>query len=201
MDQLIHQSVQKPLPSIQIISQHALPSSTRTTTATLKRKNILVKCFDANAETVVPKLNPYQEIEAYLTSDLCLDDDNEDDGIDVLSFWKDKQNLFPVLSLTAKQISPILASNTGIERLFSAVKNMVTEKRTKLGSEKLNQLLFLQDNFSILQQLNDTSRERTIAIVSITLVYPEESTLTIPKQQQSDNEYSFDNCDDIEGLL
>ena len=36
------------------------------------------------------------------------------------------------------------AVNTTIERLFSSSKNIVIDKRTSLGAEKINKLLFLQ---------------------------------------------------------
>ncbi len=50
----------------------------------------------------------------------------------------------------ARDILAILVSNTSVERLFSSCQNTVTDKRTKLGAEKLNKIIFLQKNRKIL---------------------------------------------------
>jgi hypothetical protein len=129
------------------------------------------------------------------------DDENSED-IDVLSVWREKQHFFPVLSSIAKQIFSILPSNTIVERLFSASKTVVSEKRTRLDSEKVNQFLFLQKNLNTLKNLiNDTNRKRTISMSSTTTTSSEDSTCTIPKQQRLAAEESNSDSDDIEIFL
>lgn len=192
----------KLLTSIPASSESA--STSRSTTTTLKRKNILSQCFDSKLQMTCKPPNIYQEIDDYLidnSSQAYADDENADD-IDILSFWKDKQHSFPVLSSIAKQVCAIPASNTVIERLFSASKNVVTEKRTRLGSEKINELLFLQKNLIILKNLVDNnSRKRTISMSSTTASSCEESTCTIPKQQRLEVDTSFSDSDDAEIFL
>ncbi|CAF4911362.1 unnamed protein product, partial [Rotaria socialis] len=75
--------------------------------------------------------NSYQEIENYLNtgySDIPHNDDDLDD-IDILSFWQENRHTFPQLAKLAKIICAIPASNTIVERLFSAAKNVITDKR------------------------------------------------------------------------
>jgi hypothetical protein len=175
-----------------------------TTSTTQKRKNLLSQCFDTKVDVICKPSNPYQEVDDYLISDLDeshYDDDNSDD-IDILSFWKEKQYSFPTLSSIAKDIFAIPASNTIIERLFSTAKNVVTEKRTCLGGQKINQLLFLKKNLGTLKELmNDNLRKRTLSMSSTTTVSSEESTCTTPKQPRLDIEDYFSDTDNKEVLL
>ncbi|CAF4690268.1 unnamed protein product, partial [Rotaria socialis] len=78
--------------------------------------------------------NSYQEIENYLNtdySDIPHNDDDLDD-IDILSFWQEHRHTFSQLAKLAKLakiICAMPASNTIVERLFSAAKNVITDKR------------------------------------------------------------------------
>jgi hypothetical protein len=171
-----------------------------------KSKNVLAQCFDSTIKkNNCEVLDRRQEINDYLTSELPSnynDDFNEGYDIDVLLYWKGKQYQFPVLSSLAKDIYAIPASNTVIERLFSASKNTVSEKRTSLGSERINQLLFLQKNFTTLKGLfNANRRKRTVSMSSITTVSSEDSTCTTPKQARIDEEDNYDASEDIEIFL
>ncbi len=95
------------------------------------------------------------------------------------------------------------ASNTIIERLFSAAKNVVSEKRTRLDCEKINQLLFLQKNMKTLKQLltNHFRRKRTVSMSSTTVLSSVESTSTVPKQFRLDVEDSSNDLYDKEIFL
>ncbi len=70
---------------------------------------------------------------------------NEEED-DILSYWREHQKLFPIIASIARGILDIPASNTLVERLFSSCKNTITNKRTRLGADKLNKLMFLQKN-------------------------------------------------------
>jgi len=166
--------------------------------------NLLTQCFDSAIQTNVRTLDPYEEINEYLNyeyNQLNPENECEDGDIDVLLFWKEKQSMFPVLSTLAKQIYAIPASNTVVERLFSASKNTISDKRTNLGCDKINQLLFLQKNFTVLKQLsNKTQRKRTISISSTTTMSSEDSTCTMPKRSklELDQESMEIDSEDIE---
>ena len=166
-------------------SMSSSSSNTGTVTTTLNSKNLLTQCFDTMVGTNVEGHNPYQEIDDYLNSDVSSDDNNNyyvDGDIDVLSHWKEKQRQFPRLSSIAKQIYAIPTSNTIIERLFSAAKNTVSDKRINLGSEKPNQLLFIQKNYTSLKQLfHENKRKRIISISSTTTASSEDPSCIVPK--------------------
>lgn len=161
-----------------------------------KRNKLLAQCFDAKANVPRESSDRYQEIHAFLLHEVASGDceDVENDGIDVLSFWKDQRELFPLLSSIAREIYSIPASNTMIERIFSASKNVVTAKRTSLDCEKLNQLLFLQKNLHQLKQFEcDASRKRNTLTSSTNTVSSEEFLCTIPKQQRLNTDDSYDD--------
>ncbi|CAF4487805.1 unnamed protein product [Rotaria sp. Silwood2] len=82
---------------------------------------------------------PVNELDDYMALDEVI---NETD--DVLLFWKRHSKSFPILSMIARDLFAIPASNTIVERLFSASKNIVTDRRTSLAEAKLNKLLFLK---------------------------------------------------------
>ena len=191
------------LNSNQIMSSSS--SNTDTIITTLKSKNLLTQCFDTAVSTNVKPSNPHQEIDDYLNSDLSYNYNgnyHEDGDIDVLLYWREKQHQFPSLSNIARQIFAIPASNTIVERLFSAAKNTVDEKRTNLGSEKINQLLFLQKNLTLLKQIfHEKRRKRTISMSSTTTVSSEESSCTMSKQPRTDDEDNCSTSEDIEMLF
>ena len=74
-------------------------------------------------------------------------------------------------------------------------KNVVTEKRTRLDCEKINQILFSQKNMRTLKQLlnNDLHRKRTVSMSSTTIISSEESICAASKQLRLDAEDSFDD--------
>ena len=61
-------------------------------------------------------INPEQEIEDYLNHDFNMDDDQNED-IDVLRFWREQKASFPVLASIARRVFSIPAANTTAERL------------------------------------------------------------------------------------
>jgi hypothetical protein len=50
--------------------------------------------------------------------------------------------------------------NTAVERLFSDNGNTITSRRTRLQTSKVNQLLFIRRNLSILRELFPPSLEQ-----------------------------------------
>ena len=136
------------------------------------KKSILSQCFDKDVPPTTTSFNPEQEIEDYVNYDFSLVDHDADD-IDVLQFWREHQAYFLTLGSIARRIFSIPTTNTTIERLFSASKITISERRTKLGQEKLNELMFLQKHLSLLKQLEDADAEtvqlkRSISISTAT---------------------------------
>ena len=127
-----------------------LSSNNDANTTGPKIKHLLTQCFDIANKTNAKCPNPHPEIDDYLNCEVPDDYSichSGDGDIDILAHWKENQSQYPGLSLLAKQVYAIPASNTVVERLFSMSKNTINEKRTNLVSEKINQLLFLKKNF------------------------------------------------------
>jgi len=87
-----------------------------------------------------------------MSSTLTLDDDESDD---ILGFWSQYEHLFPTIAAIARDVLAIPASNTCVERLFSKSKAMITDKRTSMGVEKIDRLLFLRKNLNIFKKTFD----------------------------------------------
>jgi hypothetical protein len=63
---------------------------------------------------------------------------------DILEWWKMHEEEFPVLARLAKRYLSIPASSAPSERVFSNLKNIVTQKRVHLSGVALCQLLFVR---------------------------------------------------------
>ncbi|CAF3375517.1 unnamed protein product [Rotaria sp. Silwood2] len=108
--------------------------------------DILSECYDQPSAAVVIAAN--DEFKRYLQSTDTLVD-NED----LLTFWKQQKDLYPIIYSIARDILIIPASNTAVERLFSASGRTVTDTRTRLSGEKLDKLMFIKKNLSILKNI------------------------------------------------
>jgi len=72
-----------------------------------------------------------------------------------LKFWSRHSKSFPTISTIVRDIFAIPASSTMVERLFSISKNTVTDKRTRLGMDKIDKLMFLKKNLNVLKTLSN----------------------------------------------
>ncbi len=118
---------------------------------------LLSKCFDLPAAPLNSSLASYNELDEYMNLNVQL---NEDD--DILLFWQQHQSKFPILTSIVRDYYAIPASNTIVERLFSSSKNTVGDRRTRLGTEKINKLLFLHKNLLVLKSFDKTSVNEVI---------------------------------------
>ncbi|CAF4140958.1 unnamed protein product, partial [Rotaria sordida] len=66
---------------------------------------------------------------------------------DLFAFWERQNDLYPFLYLIARDVLIVSATNTAVERLFSASENSVTEARTRLSAQKVDKLMFLKKIF------------------------------------------------------
>lgn len=128
-------------------------TSTFDNTITPKQSNIFSSCYDKPRATK-PALD---EVMVWLQSDFDYDITNDD----LLSFWRQKRNDFPNIARIARKVLAIPASNTSVERLFSSTKTTVGDRRTKLGTEKIDKLMFLQKNLNPLKNLFDLKSDLT----------------------------------------
>jgi len=65
---------------------------------------------------------------------------------DTLMWWKEHETQYPILSILAKKYLSIPATSVPSERIFSLSSNIMTKKRTQLGSKTLAALVFLHAN-------------------------------------------------------
>ncbi|CAF1483898.1 unnamed protein product [Rotaria sordida] len=159
--------------------------------ATTTTQNILAQCFDSPTEGEDPLAvpSPGQELMEYIALNdiLQLDDD-------VLMFWKNNQNKFPILSSIVADIYSIPASNTTVERLFSSAGNTISNRRTNLNPDKVNKLLFLNKNLLLLkeldrQQLVNAQKKRKL------------SAMSTSSSSSSNNVYTHDEQEPLSSTL
>ncbi|CAF0739060.1 unnamed protein product [Didymodactylos carnosus] len=85
-----------------------------------------------------------------------------DKDMNILIYWKNNKSSYPTLAKIAKRILSIPATNTSVERLFSDSGSTITNSRTRLQTSKVNQLLFIRRNLSVLRELFPPSIEQII---------------------------------------
>jgi len=100
--------------------------------------DIISSCFDLE-QPRTKQQNINNEFENYLNDETKLKKND-----DLFQYWSKHRHIYPILYTIAKDILIIPATNTCVERLFSASGNAVTETRTRLNADKLNKLMFLK---------------------------------------------------------
>lgn len=180
------------------------PASNTTNDASSKPDDLLAYCFDKLKPGIQPVQTPLKELDEYMISTATI---SETDNI--LLFWKQQEEKYPTLSMIVRELYAIPAANTIVERLFSASKNIMTDKRTSLGEEKLNQLLFLKKNLHVLKEIqkkqfttdNEQFKKRTLVSDGEPICINEETndsilSLTMQIDNKIDDEdYNQDSYD------
>lgn len=92
-----------------------------------------LKSIYANRDTCVP--NWEKEINEYIEAPCA------SDCTDILNWWRDHQNVYPILAKMAKDVLAIMATSVPVERLFSNASLIVTDKRKSLKDDALVSLL------------------------------------------------------------
>ena len=69
----------------------------------------------------------------------------EDDGIDILEYWKRNAVAYPTLTMMARDVFAVPVSTVPSESCFSSANRILTDKRTRLGSKIFEQLVCLKD--------------------------------------------------------
>ena len=121
--------------------------------ASAARDDIFDELYDRPSTHVGSKC----ELDDYLSADFV-----ESELIDLISFWKNNAERFPIISSLAIELLCIPASNTAVERLFSYSGNTITCKRTRLGVQKLNKLMFLKRNMMVIKNLGQGSIKNNV---------------------------------------
>ena len=74
-------------------------------------------------------------------------------SVNQLERWKNHQEQFPLLSHLVRIVFPVPAASSKSERVFSASGNVVTAKRASLNSEKMEDLVIVKCNLSLLKDM------------------------------------------------
>ncbi|CAF1482810.1 unnamed protein product [Rotaria sp. Silwood1] len=135
-------------------SSLSYPTTTSQQTTEENDADIIESCFDLEqSQTRQQHMN--DEFESYLNEETKLKRND-----DLFQYWIQRQQKFPILYSIAKDILTIPATNTCVERLFSASGAAATESRTRLSADKLDKLMFLKKNHLALKFItNSTSPE------------------------------------------
>ncbi|XP_051997764.1 E3 SUMO-protein ligase ZBED1-like [Xyrauchen texanus] len=115
-----------------------------------KKKTLgdLLKSRTTSASAPIPKrARADNELTRYLHEE-CIDS-----NANPLSWWRDNQSRFPLLSKVARKYMCICATSTPSERVFSAAENIVTPMRSSLKPHKVNMLVFLARNKDMITQI------------------------------------------------
>ncbi|CAF4038052.1 unnamed protein product [Rotaria sp. Silwood1] len=115
---------------------------------TTKKSNVLSLCYD-KPRTLKPV---HDEVSLWLQTDFDMDIIHDD----LLLFWRNKKDAFPNIAKIARKVLAIPAANTSVERQFSCSKIIIGDRRTRLGAEKLDKLIFLQKNLLPLKIMFDS---------------------------------------------
>ncbi|RXN13466.1 zinc finger BED domain-containing 1-like protein [Labeo rohita] len=115
-----------------------------------KKKTLgdLLKSRTTSASAPIPKrVRADNELTRYLQEE-CIDS-----NANPLSWWRDNQSRYPLLSKVARKYMCICATSTPSERVFSAAGNIVTPMRSSLKPHKVNMLVFLVRNKDMITQV------------------------------------------------
>lgn len=88
----------------------------------------------------------YDKSEDYLVMDKSEIDEylyspQSDAKINLLQWWKNHQNVYPVLAAIARDVLCVPATSVPVERMFSEAAHVVTKTRCSLQDEKIRELV------------------------------------------------------------
>ena len=154
----IQQQTTIPSPTTSTISTTSTDtsrSSTPSTTRSLREyqarreqkiKNVLQKTEKSTSSSTTSALS--DEITTYFLLPVARENKNP------LSWWKTKQEIFPILSIIARKYLGIPATSVASERLFSDAGNHITAKRSSLDPGLLGKMIFLKRNMQTMDHIN-----------------------------------------------
>ena len=76
---------------------------------------------------------------------------------DRLDWWRKHEKMMPLLSKVAKQVLGIPCSSAKSERVFSTGGMMVSKKRHRLKSERVENLLVIKENRKLVEEFKERS--------------------------------------------
>jgi len=147
------------------------------------KTSLLADCYDPDPSVeTIP--NDETEIERYLKTCFTLDSATDN----LFEFWEQQQDMYPILSSIALDILIIPASNTSVERLFSTSEAIVTNKRNRLNTAKIDKLMFLKSNLTFLKSFHHTGGADTSSTAASLINKPLYEIIDDVSNDDEDNE-------------
>ncbi|KZV54459.1 hypothetical protein F511_29947 [Dorcoceras hygrometricum] len=100
------------------------------------------------------------ELENYLTTTFDFSAADED-TFDILRWWAQKTQVYPILSLMAKEILACPVSTVAVEQAFSMGGNTLDERRSTIRPENLEHNVFLTIGRELPQEHKTKTRQMT----------------------------------------
>lgn len=159
-DQLKREMQQQSTPPSPTISAASTSTSVNTSSSTPSTTRSLQE-YQARREQRVKKVLQTTEKSTLSTSPALADEITTYFLLPVaretknpLSWWKTKQEIFPILSIIARKYLGIPATSVASERLFSDAGNHITAKRSLLDPGLLGRMIFLKRNMQTMDHIN-----------------------------------------------
>jgi hypothetical protein len=92
---------------------------------------------NVTAPVVTDEVSTYLQTKVHIT-----------DKFDILDWWRVNSSSFPRLSTVAKEVLAIPASSAASERSFSTAGATVSQRRTALNTDTVENILFVHSNFN-----------------------------------------------------
>ena len=73
-------------------------------------------------------------------------------GVDMLLWWKNHSDMFPLLSFLTRIVFAVSAASSKSERVFSAAGLVVSAMRARLSPDKVEDLLTIKLNLALLKE-------------------------------------------------
>ena len=83
---------------------------------------------------------------------------DSEEGCNILEWWKNHQEVLPLLSYLARAVFAIPAASSKSERVFSTAGLVVTPLRNRLDPEKVEDLIMIKQNKKLLQDMGYLKR-------------------------------------------
>jgi hAT family C-terminal dimerisation region len=74
------------------------------------------------------------------------------DSIDILSYWKRNETAYPTLAMMTRDIFAVPVSTVPSKSCFSSANMILTDKRSRLGVNTFERLVYLKDWFDAEQR-------------------------------------------------
>jgi hypothetical protein len=84
------------------------------------------------------------ELAKYLSSDVV--PHQEDDDFNILQWWEDHKQQYPVLSILARDVISVPVSSVSSESAFSLAGRILEDRRTSLTPDMVRTLMTIKDS-------------------------------------------------------